>query len=166
MRSLCDAVIVGNNTVRLDEPKLTVRNVEGPSPIKIIIGNSKSNLESLLNHNAVPVISLSNQSLYTEHAGVQEIIFEGNKINTGEILDALFKKGINSVYIEGGANTISCFVKEKTIDSLQIHIANKILGSGKSSVSLDEIETIDECITLSNTRHYLLGDEILMVSNL
>jgi riboflavin-specific deaminase-like protein len=166
MRSLCDAVIIGGNTLRLDEPKLTVRNVEGPNPIKIIIGNKQNNLQSLLDHNTVPIISFSNQPLYPDNTCVQEFIFEGNQIHTQNILNTLYQQGIQSVYVEGGASTVSCFLKEKTIDSLQVHIANKILGSGKPSICLDEINLIDECLTLRNTRHYLLGDEILMVSNI
>ena len=166
MRSLCDAVIVGNNTLRLDEPKLTVRNVEGKNPIKVIIGNSKNSIESLLEKNTNSIFAFSNQSLYSSEILVKEFVFEGDRVHSNDILRTLYQQGIHSVYIEGGANTISCFLKEKSIDILQVHIANKILGSGKISFCLDEIQTLDESVTLHNTCHYKLGNEILIVSTL
>jgi diaminohydroxyphosphoribosylaminopyrimidine deaminase / 5-amino-6-(5-phosphoribosylamino)uracil reductase len=166
MRSLCDAIIIGNNTIKNDEPKLTVRNVEGPSPVKMIIGNTKSNLESLLSDIEQPLISFSNKSLYENDDRVQEIIFPGNYISSVDVLNHLASNGICSVFIEGGAQTVSCFLKENNIDSFQIHISNKILGSGISAISLDAIETIGESISLKNTKHYHLGEEILLVANI
>src|ERR1700712_331849 len=35
-RALCDAIMVGANTVRVDDPSLTVRYVEGRSPLRVI----------------------------------------------------------------------------------------------------------------------------------
>jgi diaminohydroxyphosphoribosylaminopyrimidine deaminase / 5-amino-6-(5-phosphoribosylamino)uracil reductase len=166
MRSLCDAIIIGNNTIKSDEPKLTVRNVEGKNPIKIIIGNTKSNLESLLQDIDKPLISFSNKSLYKNDERIKEIILEGDYVSSNEILKHLKNMGISSLFIEGGATTVSCFLKNKNIDSFQIHIANKILGSGISVVNLGDIKTIDECISLKGTKHYHLGEEILITANI
>lgn len=166
MRSLCDAIIIGNNTLKNDEPKLTVRRVEGKSPVKMIIGNTKSNLESLLADTEYSLVSFSNKKLYEDNHRVKEVIIAGNSITSTDILTHLYEAGFYSVFIEGGAQTVSCFLKEKALDSLQIHIANKILGSGISAVKLDEISTIDQSISLVNTRHYQLGEEILLVANL
>jgi riboflavin-specific deaminase-like protein len=166
MRSLSDAIIIGNNTIKSDEPKLTVRNVEGKSPIKIIVGNSKSNLESLLQDIDGPLISFSNKKLYENDDRVNENIYEGDYVSSNDILHHLKKMGIHSLFIEGGATTVSCFLKEKNIVSFQTHIANKILGSGIPVINLDAINTIDECIKLKGTRHYQLGEEILLVANI
>jgi diaminohydroxyphosphoribosylaminopyrimidine deaminase/5-amino-6-(5-phosphoribosylamino)uracil reductase len=166
MRSLCDAIIIGNNTIKSDEPKLTVRNVNGPSPAKIIIGNTKSKLESLLLDLEQPLISFSNRNLYEHDNRIKEIIISGDYISSADILSHLHSMGFHSVFIEGGAQTVSCFLRENKIDSFQIHISNKILGSGISAINLDAIETIDESISLKNTKHYHLGEEILLVANI
>jgi riboflavin-specific deaminase-like protein len=166
MRSICDAVIIGNNTLKADEPKLTVRNVEGPSPVKVVIGNTKSSLDSLLLNNEGDIISFSTRTLYSDVAGVKEIIVEGDRISADAILDHLFAHGFHSVFVEGGAQTVSYFLKESKIDILQIHIANKILGSGKSAIDLDAIETVDECLTLKNTKYYRLGSELLLTARI
>lgn len=166
MRALCDAIVVGNNTIKSDEPKLTVRNVEGTDPIKVIVGNTPSNLDSLLANNTQPLISFSNKPLYVSDSRVKEVVLQGNAVEAADILSYLYGIGCHSVFIEGGAQTVSCFIKGMAIDSLQIHIANKILGSGISGIELEEIQTINQCITLVNTKHYQLGEEMLIVSNL
>ena len=37
LRAVVDAVVVGANTVRLDDPQLTVRHVDGPNPVRVVI---------------------------------------------------------------------------------------------------------------------------------
>jgi diaminohydroxyphosphoribosylaminopyrimidine deaminase/5-amino-6-(5-phosphoribosylamino)uracil reductase len=166
MRALCDAIVVGNNTLKNDEPKLTVRNVEGTDPIKMVVGNTPSNLDSLLADNDHPLISFSNKSLYENNSRVTEVVVKGDTVEPSDILSYLFSAGFHSVFIEGGAQLVSCFLKGKAIDSLQIHIANKILGSGISGIELEEIQTINQSVTLVNTKHFQLGEEILIVANL
>ena len=166
MRALCDAIVVGNNTIKNDEPKLTVRNVEGSNPIKVILGNTPSNLDSLLADNEHALISFSNKPLYANHSRVTEVVIQGETVEPADMLSYLFSVGLQSVFIEGGAQTVSCFLKGKAIDSVQIHLANKILGSGISGIELEEIQTIDQCISLVNTKHFPLGEEILIVANI
>jgi diaminohydroxyphosphoribosylaminopyrimidine deaminase / 5-amino-6-(5-phosphoribosylamino)uracil reductase len=37
LRALCDAVVVGAKTIRADNPRLTTRLVDGPSPVRVVI---------------------------------------------------------------------------------------------------------------------------------
>src|ERR1019366_1016631 len=37
LRALCDAVVVGAKTIRADNPRLTTRLVDGPSPVRVVL---------------------------------------------------------------------------------------------------------------------------------
>ena len=162
LRCLCDAVMVGSQTVQLDEPRLTVRHVNGPSPRKVIVGNTACKLDSLLPDSRSELLSFSNQPVYPGHPQVREFVFDGDGVASSNILNTLFQENIFSVLIEGGANTVSRFISEKQVDCLQIHIANKLLGSGRAAFALPEIDHIGACTQLRDVAHFRLGDEILL----
>ena len=59
LRSKVDAIIIGNNTVRLDNPLLTVRHAQGKNPVRIILDSSgtiKSNSKIIQTCNKVPTV--------------------------------------------------------------------------------------------------------------
>ena len=63
MRALCDGILVGANTYLRDNPRLTVRNVEGDDPVKIILGNSSFNKakSKKLNKHTICLTSLNGE---------------------------------------------------------------------------------------------------------
>jgi diaminohydroxyphosphoribosylaminopyrimidine deaminase/5-amino-6-(5-phosphoribosylamino)uracil reductase len=77
-------------------------------------------------------------------------------------LKALYEEGIYSIYLEGGSFSVSRFLKEGFIDNLQIHISNKILGSGLSGFQLSPVELINESVVVQNPDYYHFGDEIMI----
>ncbi|MDH5604452.1 MAG: dihydrofolate reductase family protein, partial [Cyclobacteriaceae bacterium] len=47
MRALCDGVLIGAKTLKTDKPRLTVRHVEGPDPVRIVMGDGDYDFSSL-----------------------------------------------------------------------------------------------------------------------
>lgn len=167
MRALCDGIIVGSNTVRYDKPRLTVRMVEGENPRRIIIGNSKFNLDSLLSCCSDSILVVSKQSTI-EHELVENlrITSENCKIESAAILKALFQKGIYSVYIEGGAQTTSNFLRDQAVDILQLHIAPLVFGSGKQGITLPGIDAVEEGQRFQHFEFYNVGNSVMFVGAL
>ena len=59
LRSEVDAIIIGKNTVKLDNPLLTVRHVKGKNPVRVILdsfGTIKSNSKIIQTCNKIPTI--------------------------------------------------------------------------------------------------------------
>jgi len=164
MRALCDGVLIGSRTLKRDQPRLTVRRVSGPNPVRIVLGSSVDNVDSLLEASEDLILILGNNQLRQNHQ-VRKVAVdkENDHIATLDILERLYRERIYSVYIEGGAVTTSHFLKENTIDILQLHIAPMILGSGMNAFSLPPIEAVGESIPF--VRHTLMpqGDTIMFV---
>jgi diaminohydroxyphosphoribosylaminopyrimidine deaminase/5-amino-6-(5-phosphoribosylamino)uracil reductase len=167
IRALVDAILVGANTFKLDKPRLDVRHVKGDNPIKIIIANSKLDLDCLsigetiiFSNNEIEYQSLPEN---TESICIEQ---DGNSIITTDLLKVLKQKGIHSLLIEGGSQTIRKFIEDKSIDRIEFHIAPMIFGSGKSGIELSEIDNLEEGIQLQNPTTFKMGNALMFVSNL
>ena len=77
------------------------------------------------------------------------------------ILKKLYQKDINSIYIEGGASTTSCFLNQRAVDILQLHIAPLLFGSGKSGINLPEISKVKQAIQFKEYQFHKIGAEIM-----
>ena len=146
LRSKVDAIIIGKNTVNLDNPLLTVRHTKGKNPVRIILDSSgtiKSNSKIIQTCNKVPTVIvvselISEKNLQRLRKFSLEIIVCGkNSVNIPKLLGILLKKGIKKILLEGGGTVNWSFIKRNLIDEAIIALTPYILG-GKDSVSLVE----------------------------
>ena len=146
LRSQVDAIIIGKNTVKSDNPLLTVRHVKGNNPIRIILdslGTIRSNSKIIQTCKQVPTIiavsqSISAKNLHRLKKFPLEVLICGKiNVNIKHLLRTLMKRGIKRILLEGGGTTNWSFVKQNLIDEAIITLAPYILG-GKDSISLVE----------------------------
>lgn len=165
-RALVDAILVGANTFKLDKPRLDVRHVNGENPIKIIVSNSKLELDCL-SEGKTYLCSNCEIKYDALPNDVESFCIEkkGNLIDTEVLLKILKQKGIHSLLIEGGSQTIRKFIEDKTLDRIEFHIAPMVFGSGKNGIQLAEIDTLDEAIALHNPTTFKMGNAMMMVAN-
>ena len=76
------------------------------------------------------------------------------------MLAHLAERGLRRVFIEGGGVTVSRFLAAGTLHRLQITIAPLILGSGRPSISLPEIERLSAGLR-PPVRRFDLGQDVL-----
>ena len=146
LRTEVDAIIIGRNTVNLDNPLLTVRYTKGRSPVRIILdslGTIKSSSKIIQTCNRVPTIiavseSISEKNLQRLRKFSVDIITCGkNSVDISKLLRILLKKGIKKILLEGGGTTNWSFIKQNKIDEAIITLTPYILG-GKDAISLVE----------------------------
>lgn len=164
IRALVDAVMVGGNTFRIDQPKLNVRHVAGKDPRIVVITGHPIHFYP---NQTQPIIFTYNENLNFGPQFQGEMIFypsKNNTIPTSFILKELKKRGINSILLEGGQQCIKQFITEKMIHQLEFHIAPMLFGSGMDAVRLDEIEEINRSILLKKPAYYFMDEELMIVS--
>ena len=160
LRSICDGLLVGVNTVIKDNPLLTTRNMKGSSPMRIIIDPSLK-LTNRLNifkdgsKNIVFTQKVSNKKLNNT------IIYKLPKKNfTKLIYQKIIDLNFNYILVEGGATTISNFLEQELLDIMQFIIAPIIIGSGIDSVKLKSISNLKYALRPKSIL-YKLGDEMI-----
>lgn len=166
LRALSDAVLVGASTAVLDQPRLTTRHVEGPSPVRVVI-DPRGRLpatSSLLHDGAAPTLVLragtGAEQRLSEQARVVHLGETGECIPPERILAVLSQQGLGRLLIEGGGRTVSRFLASGLLDRLQLLVAPVILGSGRPAVCLPPFERLAAALRPA-CRRYLLPEDVL-----
>lgn len=124
------AIMIGTNTALLDNPALTVREVEGKNPLRIVLDKNYRLPQSL------QLFDFSTPTLvFTEHSIVSRKNIEIVAIDFDEdllknMLDELSIRNIQSLIVEGGAQLLNFFLKEKMWDEARIFTTEHLLKEG------------------------------------
>ncbi|MBC7473132.1 MAG: bifunctional diaminohydroxyphosphoribosylaminopyrimidine deaminase/5-amino-6-(5-phosphoribosylamino)uracil reductase RibD [Candidatus Sericytochromatia bacterium] len=185
LRSQYDAVIVGVNTVILDNPQLNCKSIGGKDPVKIVLdsygktpANSKIFIKSVRDdHKPNVIIAVSShateeriKSLTAAGAEVLVCADEKNddspygKVNLKKLIYLLGKKGFTSVLLEGGGNLNASAIKEDIVDKITVFITPKIVG-GKDAMTPVEgngISLMSEAIELKSYTCNKIGNDLLV----
>ena len=146
LRSISDAIIVGSNTIKKDDPLLTTRKIKGTNPKRIIIDGSLSlnNKYKIFNDgNENIIFTKSNKNIRLNNS---TIIRLKEKNFTKNFITQIKKLKYKNILVEGGSKTISELINNKYIDILQFMIAPILIGSGINSLNLKEISNLNKAI--------------------
>ena len=76
------------------------------------------------------------------------------------LLETLRARGLRRILVEGGGVTVSRFLQAGLLDRLHLTVSPMIIGSGRPSILLDAIATLDEALR-PPCRRFTLGEDIL-----
>ena len=130
------AILVGRITVEKDNPYLTVREVEGKNPMRIVIDRNLqlSNKLNLFNGKAKTIVF--NEIKSEENSSNTLIKTDFNNL-IENILEELHEKNIQSVIVEGGSKTLQSFIEKDLWDEARIFTTNKPLEGGVKSPEIE-----------------------------
>lgn len=170
LRALVDAVVVGAGTVMADRPRLTVRRVEGNSPVRVVIDPNGRTLgidswrpETPARQILVHCDDLQPDGATTacQHIGLPA--GPDGRLSVPAIQEALAARGLHRLLIEGGADTVSAWLAAGALDRLHLLIGPVIIGAGQTGLNLlPAIDKLDHALR-PELRHYPLpGGDLLI----
>src|SRR6056297_1681313 len=170
LRALVDCVLVGVGTMVADHPRLTVRRVTGPNPVRAVLaprGRAPADVSPLASEaDPPPTLHLVGAScmerLPAPAAHVRRLPLPEveSVVAPRDVIAALASVGCRRVLVEGGANTLSRFVADGMLDRLHVLVAPLLIGSGRPGLSLPPIERLCDAAR-PEMRRYPLGDDVL-----
>ena len=157
LRSKVDAILIGRNTAEVDNPSLTVREVIGYNPKRIIVDTFRKLPLTLkiFNDNLSETIVFcseekfeNSQTPFCKYLTVKE---SNNKLDLFNMLDVLGKEGVTSLLIEGGAEIVKSFMDNNLIDEIYLYTSNKSLDDAKL---LNPLEIGEEDWTITKIKQF------------
>lgn len=168
LRALCDAVLVGRGTVESDDPRLTVRCVDGDNPVRVVVDPDRSlgtDYQVFSAPRAPTLLLCSHERVdgaklhgHAEVVGVDRDATGG--LSPRDILRRLADRDLTAIFIEGGGDTVSRFLADRQVDRLQITVAPLILGGGRAGARVPAVADPADGMHLK-ARWYRLGDDML-----
>ena len=129
-RATEQAILVGGKTLRVDNPRLDVRCWEGKNPLRIVLSGS-GNIPvdaSIFTVEGETVIFTYNKEKSFNNATM--VVMQEEKLPAKQILDYLYERGIQSLIVEGGAETHNLFVKSGLWDEARVFRGNVAFNRG------------------------------------
>ena len=127
-RALCDAIVVGAATARIDNPSLTTRYWPGKSPLRVVLSRHLS-LPSDINllNDGLPTIVYNGEK--DEEQGSVKYV----KMDTSDPmawLEDLRHRGVTSVMVEGGTNVLQQLIDAGIWDEARVEVSPRTVGKG------------------------------------
>lgn len=148
-RSLCDAILIGANTLRKDNPRILVKSEERrqervkkglpENPLKVTItasGELSEHLNFFTQGNAKKLVYCSQpafQKLATKLGAAAEVVTaQGATLDPEMVLANLSQRGVRRLMIEGGTKILTTFLSKGLVDELQVSIAPFFVGEASA----------------------------------
>lgn len=158
LRAKEHAIMVGYNTVMIDNPELTVRHVNGKNPIRVIVDRVLKipNHYNVFNTEARTLVITEKET--RNFKNIEYLTFEKNTISPQNILTTLYNQNINSVLIEGGSQLLTSFIKSGLWDEMFVIVnPNKTFRKG---LAAPVIELKVEPVKLGNDDLYKIKNPL------
>lgn len=178
LRSRHACVMVGVGTVLADDPRLTVRLVPGPSPVRVVVD---SRLRLPLTANVLTACerfpTIIATTAQAPAAKISEVEARGaevwqlttdkaGRVSLPSLLRALGDHGMLSVLVEGGAGMLTTLFHEALVQQVHIVLAPKILGQGIEAIGDLGHQEIHEALPIEHMRVRRLGPDLLVEGRL
>jgi diaminohydroxyphosphoribosylaminopyrimidine deaminase/5-amino-6-(5-phosphoribosylamino)uracil reductase len=152
-RSEEDAILVGKNTAKYDNPTLNVRDWVGKDPLRIVIDHKLVLDQNLkLFNREIPTICY-NTKTSSEDENLKFVRLS-EKAFLHDLLADLHQRDIRSLIIEGGASTLNEFIKERLWDEARVFTAPVSFGSGIRAPQLINAELDSQENIMGDTVSY------------
>jgi diaminohydroxyphosphoribosylaminopyrimidine deaminase/5-amino-6-(5-phosphoribosylamino)uracil reductase len=173
LRARHDAILVGIGTVLADDPLLTCRlpGLEQRSPLRIVLDSHlqlplASQLVRTARHHPTLVFTTATRggdALDAQGIAIEIVAADENgRPDIAAVLQALGKRGITRLLIEGGPSVHGAFLSTGLVDRIHLYRAPLLLGGdGRKAVSPAWSRDLDGAARLDLIERLALGPDIL-----
>lgn len=171
LRSICDAVIVGGNTVRIDNPRLTSHRLENArNPLRVVMSRTLELPEEarLWQTEDAPTLVLTQgganpefqQRLRERGVEVEELV----ELTPATAMERLYDRGFLSVLWECGGTLAARAIADGVVQKAIVFIAPKIIGGTTAPSPVGELglQNMTEALPLERVCWRSIGEDLML----
>lgn len=150
LRALAEAVVIGAATIVADDPRLTVRLVDGDDPVRVLL-DPRGRLPRearVLTDGAASTLWVVGEGVDVTapapHVEVARLPVPEGCFEPDAIVAMLRSRGLCRVLVEGGGATVSRFWRAGALDHFYLTVSPVFLGDGVRGVQVDAVDRIGD----------------------
>ena len=168
-RAKVDGIMVGAETIRTDNPYLTVRYVSGKNPTRIIpTSTADIPLDANILKKDSPTIIVTTEKAPEERVKalsekVEVIIAGKEEVDLVKMMDILYNRGIHNLMVEGGSTLNWNLIKNGLVDEIRIIHMPFIVGGTDTPtlVGGEGFKSLEEVVKLKLRAHFMRGSHLI-----
>lgn len=154
-----DAIMVGYNTAKNDDPSLTARLWKGKNPLRLVIDRHLVLPKDgkLFNDDALTWVLNSNKEGQEGAVKYIQLNFESDIIP--QLIERLYNTKVQSMIIEGGAVLLDSFIEAGLWDEARVFTGNKVLNKGILAPQLKQLNPVLEKEIVGDVLHVYVNPD-------
>ncbi len=168
-RARACAILTGIGTVKADDPRLTVREVETPrQPLKVVVDSRLEISEKAKALSEGKVLIFSGiENRRNLNAEVIPLPNQNGKVELPKMLEELARRGVNELHVEAGFRLNGSLVREGCVDEFLIYLNPSLLGdAAQGMVDLPGFDDLEKRPRLKIQSLERVGDDIRILARL
>ena len=166
-RARACAILTGIGTVKADDPRLTVRDIETPrQPLRVVV-DSRLEIAAtarILDGGGV-LIFCGVEKKRNVKAEILQLPNKQGKVDLPKMLEELGRRGVNELHVEAGFRLNGSLVREGCVDEFLIYLNPSFLGDeAQGMLALSGISSLDEKIKIKFASMDRIGDDIRILA--
>ncbi len=175
LRAQVDGIVVGMETVRKDNPALTVRKVAGINPYRIVLTRSLrfppkcQLLDNNDDYKTIVATTAPAAERFAKTKRGRNLIYwrlrekQNGILRVSDLVSVADSFGLRSLLVEGGSMVATAFLQAGLVDKIVVFIAPLILGNGIPAVGDLNIRKIEQALALKHIHFSPSGADCMFV---
>jgi diaminohydroxyphosphoribosylaminopyrimidine deaminase / 5-amino-6-(5-phosphoribosylamino)uracil reductase len=170
LRTGCDAIVIGGNTVRKDNPELTTHGLSEHQPLRVVMSRTLElpTIANLWKTEIAPTIVFTGLDANPEtqkqlsQQGVEVLNVEN--LTPAEVMATLYDRGLNTVLWECGGNLAAQAIQQGCVQKVWAFVAPKIIGGSQAPTPIADLglEKMTEAIQLTRVTWSAIESDFLI----
>ncbi len=170
LRAVCDAVIIGGNTVRRDNPLLTSRSSQADNPLRVVMSRSldlpaQTNLWDVSEAKTLVFTEINCNRGFQKYLGKKGVeVVEISPLTPAKVMVNLYDRQLLSVLWECGGTLAARAIADGAVQKIWAFIAPKIIGGQIAPSPIGDLGLVDmrQAIELEDVKMGAIGYDYLL----
>jgi diaminohydroxyphosphoribosylaminopyrimidine deaminase/5-amino-6-(5-phosphoribosylamino)uracil reductase len=165
-RARACAILTGIGTVRADDPRLTVREVDTPrQPLRVIVDSRLETPHTARILQGEKVLVFSGNPGELPNAEVVVLPNQKQKVDLPRMLGELAKRGVNELHVEAGLRLNGSLAREGCVDEYLVYLNPSFLGDGaQGMLDLPAFDSLEKRLRLKILSLERLGEDLRILA--